>query len=118
MNDKIIDVLVKARELISVEAQWTQGAIARDADGNGLLHACSELAVCWCSHGAVSKVTVSLCDNNISAIRALNKYCRARDESGNDPLVLLNDTVTHSEILRVWDGAIEMVKTENLYSKL
>ena len=51
---KIADVLDKAADLIEPEGAWTQGAEARDANGEELSYPYDD-AVCFCAGGAVWK---------------------------------------------------------------
>lgn len=46
---------MKIQELLSNNSKWTQGAIARRADGEKLRSATSKTAVCWCLKGAIKK---------------------------------------------------------------
>ena len=56
------DLLVEARTLIARPEAWTQGAAARDADGEpvGVEH---EDAVSWCATGALNCVMYSHADS-------------------------------------------------------
>lgn len=45
---------VKIKELFSDPSRWTQGAFARDKDGNEVSPR-SRKAVCWCLEGATEK---------------------------------------------------------------
>jgi hypothetical protein len=48
------EILIKAREIISDEKNWTQGIEARDKDGNTVAYF-NPLAICFCSIGAVER---------------------------------------------------------------
>ena len=57
----VADTLDAAAELLSKPGAWTQGAYARDADGEDLLDANDNLmvppeAVCFCLYGAVAYI--------------------------------------------------------------
>ena len=104
-NEKTaLRILQDGRYLISVPKQWTKDAYARDADG---WH-CDELgsnAVCWCSYGALIKVSGTL--------ESTPERDQARDLLSAEfsiSIAIGNDHSTHAEMLAVWDRAIEEAK--------
>ena len=78
------DLLVEARTLIASPEAWTQGAAARDADGEpvGVEH---EDAVSWCSTGALNCAMYRHADS----LQIPLPLERARDQAGT----ILTDTV-------------------------
>lgn len=100
-----VDVLVAARELISVSERWTQGETARDRDGRFVLSD-SKDAVCWCGLGALTK-----------AVKASSFWFEARDlllrvEPGG--IAKFNDAKgrTHAEVVALFDSAIALARKE------
>ena len=78
------DLLVDARTLIAMPEAWTQGAAARDADGEpvGVEH---EDAVSWCATGALNCAMYRHADSLEIPLRLQ----RARERAGT----ILTDTV-------------------------
>ena len=78
------DLLVEARTLIASPEAWTQGAAARDADGEpvGVEH---EDAVTWCATGALNCAMY----RHVDSLEVPPPLQRARDQAGT----ILTDTV-------------------------
>ena len=95
-----LETLKAARQLITDPAKWTQGAFARDADGNEVTPN-NDLATCYCSFGAIQFVTKKRMMT--SADRYLDGLCLSKFGIGLD---VLNDTHTHAEVLALFDAAI------------
>ena len=78
------DLLVEARSLIARPEAWTQGAAARDADGEpvGVEH---EDAVSWCATGAINCAMY----RHVDSLDVPPPLQRARERAGK----LLTDTV-------------------------
>ncbi len=55
---KVVEVLQKARELISDQSRWTQGAYARSESGS-MVPVTSPLACKFCVMGAITKTLTS-----------------------------------------------------------
>ncbi len=91
-----LEVLVEARKLIALPEHWTQNVFARTLEGNPTA-TLSLGAVCWCSVGAIYKV--SSCHNH-GALAALKKVARTS-------LAKYNDNHTHAEVLSMFDRAIQ-----------
>lgn len=103
-----LEVLVKARELISDPSKWTTGKNARSS--NRLpVHPTSDNAVCFCSYGAVSRVTgdPDLHDGDPRAIGYLDD---AAEELFNKCASDVNDDMGHECALAVYDRAIELAR--------
>lgn len=97
-----LEVLRKARELISDPARWTQGEIARDTDGV-TVHADHRLAVCWCAIGAVKHAAQHM------GVHDVYKVFDALDQTAPGGLVVqFNDdpATTHDDVLAMFDRAI------------
>ena len=78
------DLLVEARTLIACPETWTQGAAARDADGEpvGVEH---EDAVSWCATGALNCAMY----RRVDSLDVPPPLQRAREQAGT----ILTDTV-------------------------
>lgn len=92
------EILVAARELISVPERWTQGSLAESRLGRPIGPS-TPGAVCWCALGAVQKVADDLNMPFGGAVSHLNK-------AGPINLGLFNDTHTHPEVVALFDRAI------------
>lgn len=98
-----LKILTRARALIADPARWTQGDYARDANGKSVLPN-SRYAVCWCSVGALRKVTRC-------AILPDCAYLALSDGIGSHKSVhAFNDASTHEEVLLLFDRAIKKAK--------
>ena len=118
------DLLVEARTLIASPEAWTQGAAARDADGEpvGVEH---EDAVSWCATGALNCAMYRHADS----LQIPLPLERARDQAGTiltDTVRALtlghyteattyNDQTNHSCIVHAFDIAI--ADADRLFSK-
>lgn len=119
----IINELKEGRALIADPLNWTTGTRARNSKGTSVSPFSPE-AVCWCSTGAIEKVTVKEGKN-------LDAYHEARDALRNEiwlPVWAFNDKCTHAQVLELWDTVIEkreqmlkntfMYKVKALFSRL
>lgn len=100
-----LDILIKARELISDPERWTQGAYAKDSSGREVYD--SDAAVCWCGIGALRRVAGYDYLSRSKAIDFLHKTAR---EAGFDYFQDFNDSSTHAEVLAAFDRAIEAAR--------
>ena len=94
-------VLVAARAKIA--SGWTQGAMARDADGEP----CSVMAVkavAWCSDGAVKYAA----EDDAAWWEALKRLSAAAGLRDSNELIIWQDVAerTHAEMLELFDRAI------------
>ena len=93
MTDAVFNALKRARELISDRSKWTQGVMARDADGNPVLPEDSS-ATCWCATGA------------LRAVAPTREVCiAARARLAEDPAAV-NDRIGYTATLKMFDEAI------------
>ena len=109
------DLLVEARTLIASPEAWTQGAAARDADGEpvGVEH---EDAVSWCATGAINcamyrhadslEVPPPLQQARNQAGTILTKTVRALTLGHYTEATTYNDQTNHSCIVHAFDIAI------------
>lgn len=106
-----LHVLISGRTLISDPANWTRGSSARGALGQST-GALNDVAVCWCTLGAIEKVCNGW-DNTTSganeAYKVLQGVLSDRGEESSQ-LSTYNDNNSHEEVLALWDAAIEKVK--------
>lgn len=101
MNNQTLEVLKKARELISVPSRWTQLAEARNIHGQPV-GSLDTAAVCFCSVGALYKVDYSHWHQARTAL--LNAFPAHSDCS---TLSRFNDLHDHAEVLALFDRAIK-----------
>lgn len=105
-----VDILIKARKLLSDKKRWTRGAYCRDAAGRivrdvrgemSLIHVRDNLDTTksFCMMAAISAV-LEPNDAIYSAVQILNKYT-------SQSIAGFNDTHTHAEVLAFLDRAIE-----------
>lgn len=111
-----LEVLVKARNLISTPERWTQGAFARRADGTNT-DVDDPKATAWCSLGAVSKAGgfYGIQETIISgAVKLLREVLRDRDARLTG-IMCFNDAdkTTHETVLKVFDEAIALAKAHD-----
>jgi len=62
----VADILTAAADLIEKPGAWTQGALARHANGNPVGPAEAN-ATCWCLYGALDRVTGVRCYEGAAA---------------------------------------------------
>lgn len=103
---KTLELLTKARELISTPERWYQGGFGCDAEGRTVsAGAVAEGAACkWCSYGAI--ITAGQNTGSLEALSALEAVIR----DGNNDVAVgpWNDAPerTHAEVLAAFDRAI------------
>ena len=98
-------ILVEARELLSVPERWTKDEYARDPSGEAVMPL-SERAVCWCTIGAMYRIAGAHGDELRKAKRALERATQ------DGAIAVFNDdpSRTHAEILAAFDRAIEATR--------
>lgn len=98
-----LEMLVKARALISDKSKWTQVYCARDK--SGVPCNIGQNAVSWCAIGALAEITIDRCE-----VTALLRLSRASYLLFNKPLINVNDELGHEAIMDVYDWAIKQLQ--------
>lgn len=118
--DKPSELLKAAKRLIEKQSNWTQKAYARN-DEDIPIDSDSPNAVCFCSLGALHK-TLGKYDKTFNykyqqlfdaAYGYLDKAIElvgAKDLAPTISVASYNDTYSHSEVMAVWDKAIELAE--------
>jgi hypothetical protein len=95
---KASEILIKAKEVIVDPKNWIQRSYALDKDNN-TLYGSDKNSICFCSIGAIQKVL---------GRNKLNKAENFLREAAGGNMVDYNDNHSHSEVMEVWDKAIEL----------
>lgn len=107
---KTSEALIQAKALIADPKNWTQGAYARNENGDRRWSN-DEDAVCFCSLGAMSRVTTQLEDRNDCRGNDIYYFgTRILETAMEEPVSIFNDEHDHSEVMAAWDKAIEVAK--------
>jgi hypothetical protein len=94
-----VEVLIAARELISVPERWTRGVYSL-IDEN-------DEAVCWCGAGAVYAAA------DRAGCNPEHARCLLNDAVGTGYIIWNDDpNRTHAEVLAAFDKAIELARAE------
>ena len=103
-----VEILEKARALISDKNRWAKGYFAKDKAGRNCSTR-SQDAVCFCSLGALCKVMdIHFMDvTGKPATEALRKEVPA----GTD-IAGFNDSGSHAEVLALFDRAIAAARED------
>ena len=99
------EVLIAAKDCIKTVDKWTQGTYARDGFNNEV-EVDSPRATCFCAAGAVDFVVGS---GAAPAWVALSYLYRAM----GTPIASYNDSHTHEDVMKKFDEAIELAKSED-----
>ena len=104
------ELLTKAKALIADPKHWTQGWYAHNADGFDV-GSCKPEAVCWCSVGAIEKVTheEGVTDTRFKATQYLAQVSAKCGYSG---IPDFNDNSSHKMVMKAWDMAIKLAKED------
>lgn len=107
---KTIDILKKARKLITTSSKWTKGVLAGDKDGVPV-PPCDRRAVCWCASGAIIKAAGGVWKAG-PAWRPLEDLLFKMQwrHSIPDSIPGFNDNSTHKQVLALFDKAIKSLK--------
>lgn len=101
------EIIGKARELISDPKRWTTEVYARDSSGESLMDSSSPDAVCWCSLGAIRKVTgQDATAGSLISVRFLSQAVKRKLPAK------YNDSHTHAEVLEMFDKAKALAEAE------
>lgn len=96
---KTSDHLIAGRAVL--EKGFTQGAYARDADGDPVVEN-SQYAVCWCSLGALFLIGAKTDTMSTNLARSY-----LEDAMGGMSVPLFNDSHPKEKVIAAWDRAIE-----------
>lgn len=104
------ELLTKAKALIADPKHWTKGRYAIDAEGLNVGPGTSK-AVCWCSVGAIEKVTheEGVTDTRFKATQYLAQVSAKCGYSG---IPDFNDNSSHKIVMEAWDKAIKLAKED------
>lgn len=108
-----VEILRKARELLSKPESWTQRAFARDAEGN-FAHVYSDRAACYCLLAALRRANPDPEKEGFLAARVrLQGLIDGRYHQFAN-VVEYNDAPerTHADVLALLDKAIEEAEDE------
>ena len=104
------ELLTKAKAVIADPKHWVQGQPAKDAKGQSV-GPCTPQAVCWCSLGALEKVTHE--ENTYSTrLMAARYLVRVSAECGYTSTHSFNDNSSHETVMKAWDEAIQLAKED------
>jgi hypothetical protein len=97
-----VEILEKARELISDRNRWAKGHFAKTKEGRNC-NTLSEEAFSFCSLGALCKII----DIHVMSVtgKEATETLRRSLPSGTD-IAGFNDTHRHSEVIALFDRAI------------
>jgi len=98
-------ILEEGRALLSKPENWTQRVAARDIHGIRV-GSTEEYACSWCSYGALNKVDPDHGWQRSDAEEHLEQAAKEL-QPGCVSYVHFNDSHTHSEVLQMWDKAIQ-----------
>lgn len=104
---QVIDILRRARHIVSNPKRWNQGSMGRDSRGDPCNEDYSE-AVSWCAAGAIWR-NRSEAEHPDPAFAAAHKAAR---KLGYTCVTQLNDTTDQPTVLRMFDEAIKIHRLE------
>lgn len=107
---KISEALIQGKALIEKPEHWTKGAYARNEKGE-TRWSTDEDATCFCSLGAMGRVTCRLEEKNDH--RGNSIYYRGvgyLEAAMGECVSVFNDEHAHAEVMAAWDKAIEAAK--------
>lgn len=103
-----VEILQKARELISDESRWTQGSYAREktkaGDSFEYVNPSSVDALCRCALGALHCAS-GIDWNSDGSVRLPGEEYLVVAMGGHE-VALFNDTHSHADVLAAFDRAI------------
>ncbi len=102
-----LEILTKGLELIRDPKHWTKNVLAKDSE-NRDVDPMAPSAVCWCSIGALVKAE----GNGMQGEAYHEALCALEAAEGaagfyREWVSVFNDTHTHTEVVKVWEKAIE-----------
>lgn len=99
------EILKAAKAVIENPDKWTQGAFARDTQGNRLPGGYGDEATCFCSLGAVEKATQLDWYDTPDIVVYL-------EEAIDDQVAHFNDSASHADVMQMFDKAITLAESE------
>lgn len=102
-DESTIEILEKARGLITDRYNWTRGSYARDDTGE-VCNVDDPKSVCWCTLGAISKVSERDLKKEHRATLAIQNFLDGT--YGFSHVARFNDNHSHEEVLSVFDMTI------------
>jgi len=109
MND-VTRLLEAARARITDPAHWTQGVLARDANGINCAFLSSGDPVCWCALGSLNMSAETLHANQRTYQSANCEMVAAAQRMHERTISTVNDKCGHEATLRMFDDAIKHSK--------
>lgn len=99
-----LEVLQRARDILTDPAHWTTGALARTPTG-GICPTTTPVAHCFCTAGAIDRAAYEL--GNIWVRKAATVAFKKANKIGY-PLSQFNDSpkMTHASVLEAFDIAL------------
>ena len=108
---KTSEILRAAKAVIEDQEHWIQGTYGRRSrSSKDHLLGNDPEATCWCSMGAIQKVTNSESDYRMELF--LNDVVRKVTKDPFMGIIRYNDHHTHAEVMKMFDRAIEMAEEE------
>lgn len=111
MKDMTLEVLQKAREIISKPENWIQDDLAINAENESVY--VEDAGACkFCSIGACLRASYELRKKTGSCINAARSDLAAtlRARGLGESVAMFNDNHTHAEVLTLFDEAIERAR--------
>lgn len=113
-NQRAIQTIIDARELISDPKKWTKGTDARNEKGDSVPSNAKD-AVCFCMNGALARVRPRLQDigDIVKARNEINLTLIGPEKDLSKNFTDFNDNpgTTHADVLHVMDRTIERLST-------
>ena len=107
---KISEALIQGKSLIEKPESWTKGAYARNEKGERRWSN-DEDAVCFCSLGAMSRVTSQIeCRTDPQGRDIYYNGVGYLEAAMGECVPTFNDEHSHVEVMAAWDKAIEAAK--------
>ncbi|NTJ67561.1 hypothetical protein G6M50_06255 [Agrobacterium rhizogenes] len=105
-----VEILKKARELLSDEKRWTKGFYAVDIDGYAA-HVDGNEACQFCAIGAIARVS-GMTGAEAEGSKSAEMLAKAAGIDRGCHVPSFNDDHTHAEILDLFDCAIARAESE------
>ena len=122
---RIVDILTRAKAIVTHKDNWTQGEYARNARGNQV-QSDDPTAVCWCASGAIERAGGNIGTTNYAHQQptgtAICAFAQTLpDDHWDGALVPLHavvnfndaDSTSHSDVLAAFDKSIKEASTDD-----